>query len=446
VLLRLLDVGTRIQALDPDLGRTVIAEAVNEAIFLEPDVVAAAVAALDSAETPGPPTASELVLRGYTRLYTDGFPAGTDDLRRAVSALREVPELTESDLATLGIAQGVALSMWDLDNMAVLGDRSLELARRVGAMSRLPRFLGHCAGVEIAKGDHRAAEALFAEGEAVGEAMGTPGTDRMQLDAFAFACDEALKRIDQSQLRALSPLFEYDAYRATALLGAGHYERALEAAQRACDNHPAGVVGFVLVDLVEAAARSGHLSRARAAMVPLVERTQLSGTDWALGLEARCRALVSEDDTAEGFFNEAVDRLAQTAAVPDLARGQLLYGEWLRRAGRRTDAREQLRAAHDAFVDIGMPGFAERARRELVATGETPRKRVNATHPELTAQEMQVVRMALDGQTNSEIGGQLFLSPRTVEWHLTRVYGKLGITSRRELRGVVPAAAGPTRA
>ncbi len=444
-LVHLLEVGTRIQTFDPVLGRAVHVEALHEALFLDPDVLTAAVAVLDSAEAPGPPTPVELVLRGYTRLYADGFPTGTDELRRAMVAIREAPELVESDLATLELCQGTAVALWDLDAIEVLARRAVELARRVGAMSRLPRSLAHLADVEVLRGNYRAAEALYVEGIAIGEAIGSPGTDLSVLDAVAYPCDEALLRIDQSQVRAVSPPVVYDACRAIALVGAGYYERALEAAQRACEGHPSGVVGYVLVEIVEAAVRSGDLARADAAMVLLVERTQLAQTGWALGLEARCRALVSNDDTAEACYQEALDRLAQTEAVPDLARAHLLYGEWLRRAGRRTDAREQLRIAHDALVDIGMAGFAERARRELVATGETARKRTNANQAIMTPQELQIVRMVVDGQTNPEIAGQLFLSPRTVEWHLTRVYGKLGIASRRELRGVVPAARATTR-
>ena len=432
-LLRLLDVGARLQPLDPVLGKAVYAETLQEAMFLGPEVVVAAVTALDSAQPSGPPTPVELVLRGFQRLFTDGFPAGADEMREAMVAIHDAPEHQESDVETLELCQGIASALWDLDTMDVLARRSVELARRVGAMSGLPRSLGHCAAVHVNKGEYRAAAALYAEAIAIGEAMGSPDTDSSVLDALSYPCDEAMLRLDQHQVRPVSPAVVYDACRALALVGAGRYEQALEAAQRACDNHPSGVVGYVLVELVEAAVRSGDPARARAAMVPLVERTQLSRTDWALGLEARCRGLVSDDDGAEACYLEAVETLARSGARPDLARAHLLYGEWLRRARRRLDAREQLRLAHDLFVEIGMPGFAERARRELVATGETARKRIDAVTVELTAQESQIARLAADGLTNSEIGTQLYLSPRTVEWHLTHIYPKLGITTRRGL-------------
>jgi DNA-binding CsgD family transcriptional regulator len=185
---------------------------------------------------------------------------------------------------------------------------------------------------------------------------------------------------------------------------------------------------------VEAAVRCGQSELAGEAVERLSKSTQSSGTDWALGLEARSRALVSEADTAESLYREAIERLARTRIRTDLARAQLLYGEWLRREGRRVDAREQLRAAYEAFSQFGAEAFAERARRELVATGETARKRTVETTFELTTQESLIARLAGEGNTNPEIGTQLFLSPRTVEYHLHKVFTKLGISSRRELR------------
>jgi ATP/maltotriose-dependent transcriptional regulator MalT len=167
----------------------------------------------------------------------------------------------------------------------------------------------------------------------------------------------------------------------------------------------------------------------------LAETARASGTDWALGMEARCRAQLSEGDAAESLYAEAIERLGRTRVRLDFARARLLYGEWLRRAGRRVDAREQLRPAHQLFSAMGVEGFAERARRELAATGETVHTQQDAgTGDELTAQEMQIARLARDGRTNPEIGAELFISPRTVEWHLHKVYPKLGISSRRQLQ------------
>jgi ATP/maltotriose-dependent transcriptional regulator MalT len=198
---------------------------------------------------------------------------------------------------------------------------------------------------------------------------------------------------------------------------------------------------WALPELVEATARVGDTRLAREALERLAATTQPAGTDFALGIEARSRALVSDGATAEELYREAIDRLGRTQLRPELARAQLLYGEWLRRQGRRVDAREQLRTAHDLLVAVGMEAFAERARRELVATGEKVRQRSPETHEELTAQEGQIARLARDGLSNPEIGARLFLSARTVEWHLRKVFTKLGISSRRQLRAALPDGA-----
>jgi DNA-binding CsgD family transcriptional regulator len=190
---------------------------------------------------------------------------------------------------------------------------------------------------------------------------------------------------------------------------------------------------FVLPELVEAAVRAGDAQLARSALERLIETTQPAGTDYALGIEARSRALLSDGGTAEQLYREAIDRLIRTQRRPDLARAHLLYGEWLRREGRRVDARDQLRTAHGMFLAMGMEAFGERTRRELLATGERVRKRSVETQDQLTPQETQIARLASDGRTNPEIGAQLFLSRRTVEWHLRKVFDKLEVRSRREL-------------
>ena len=190
---------------------------------------------------------------------------------------------------------------------------------------------------------------------------------------------------------------------------------------------------WVLPDLVEAAGRLGDTELARDALERLAKTTQPSGTDFALGIEARCRALLSDGKAADELYREAIERLGRTRLRPELARAHLLYGEWLRRENRRVDAREQLRKAHEMLVGMGMEAFAERARQELEATGEKVRKRTVETRDDLTAQERQIARLARDGMSNPEIGARLFLSPRTIEWHLRNVYTKLDIRSRREL-------------
>ena len=197
-----------------------------------------------------------------------------------------------------------------------------------------------------------------------------------------------------------------------------------------------------LVELIEAGARVGRLDEAAVALDRLSERTQASGTDWALGIEAASRALLTQGQDAEPLYREAVERLSDSRGVVHLARARLLYGEWLRRENRRIDAREQLRAAHDTFSDIGADGFAERARHELLATGETVRTRTDDTRSVLTPQEAHVARLARDGLSNPEIGAQLFISPRTVQYHLRKVFQKLEITSRNQLGRVPPSRLG----
>jgi DNA-binding CsgD family transcriptional regulator len=226
--------------------------------------------------------------------------------------------------------------------------------------------------------------------------------------------------------------------------GLGRYDDAPAAARQASQDRPALYMAmWALPELIEAATRTGNARIANDALARLTETTRAGETDFGLGMEARSRALVSEGETAEGCYREAIDRLGRTQLRPELARAHLLYGEWLRRENRRRDARAELRTAYDLFTAVGMEAFAERARRELLATGDMVRKRTVETASELTAQEAHIARLAVDGRTNAEIGAQLYLSTRTVEWHLSRVYTKLGVGSRRELgRALAPPRAG----
>ena len=218
----------------------------------------------------------------------------------------------------------------------------------------------------------------------------------------------------------------------------GQYDKALAAARQACEHEDVMAYSGALVELVEAGVRSGQPEEAAAAFDRLSERTQASGTEWALGVEARCRALLDDDEAA---YQESIEQLTRSRAAVELARSRLVYGEWLRRENRRTDARELLRAAHESFSHMGAEAFAERARRELLATGETARRITADTWDALTPQELQVARLARDGYTNPEIGAQLFISPRTVEYHLHKVFRKLEVSSRKELRDALADAA-----
>jgi DNA-binding CsgD family transcriptional regulator len=225
---------------------------------------------------------------------------------------------------------------------------------------------------------------------------------------------------------------------AAALLynGCGRYGEAFEAAGRSCQEDDVGLFGWCLVELIEAGVRSGATDEASAALDRLSVRTRAAGTDWALGIEAGSRALLSDGPDAEPLYHEAIERLARTRGKVHLARARLLYGEWLRRENRRVDAREQLRAAHEMFSGIGADGFAERARHELATTGETARSRTDEARGVLTPQEAHIARLAREGLSNPEIGAQLFISPRTVQYHLRKVFQKLDISSRNQLSRV----------
>jgi ATP/maltotriose-dependent transcriptional regulator MalT len=350
-------------------------------------------------------------------------------------SLREKPLLNESDLPLLSFTEAATRTYWDLESWETLARRRIELARDVGALQGLPDALETWVDVMVAKGDLPAAATALAESEAISEAIGATCNYAASFYAWRFDEREATARIDRA-----APVWasRREHARAVVLNAAGRYMAALAAAERSCDLHPTGTHGWALVELVEAAVRSGEHDRARVALDQLEDRTRLASTDWGLGLEARCRALLADGATsAESLYAEAVERLRRAGTRPDLARAYLLYGEWLRRERRRLDARERLRAAHEMFSDMGVPGFAERARRELVAIGEKPRKRTDEMRDELTAQEGQIAQLASEGLSNLEIGAKLFLSPRTVEWHLRRVYPKLGISSRRELQAVL---------
>ena len=225
------------------------------------------------------------------------------------------------------------------------------------------------------------------------------------------------------------------------LNGLGRYEAALAAAREASEDVPELFIAtWALSELIEAATRTDNAGLANAALARLGEHAEGVDTDWALGIHARSRALLSDGETAERWYRHAIGCLGRTRLRPELARGHLLYGEWLRRENRRVDARAELRAAHDMFESIGMEAFAERARGELQATGEKVRRRALETRDDLTAQELQIARLARDGLSNPEIGARLFLSPRTVEWHLRKVFTKLDIRSRQELSRALPSS------
>jgi DNA-binding CsgD family transcriptional regulator len=445
----LLAAAKRLEPLDRALARDTYLDAFAAALFADRLArgggvreIAEAVLAMDSDESRDTPDARDLLLEGIAAVTIDGYAAGAPTLKRALDAFREETMPDEDALRWLWLACRAARALGDDASWDELTERQVRLARDSGELSLLPIALAERFSVELFLGDLDAAAALIVQTEAVTEVT---GSDVAPPGAIALACwrgDEAAAAalIDAQRrevVRRGEGLWLVETEWASAFLynGLGRYEDGLAAAEQAVGHpHELGVSTWVPTELIEAAARTGHPERATGALQRLQEISKAAGTDWALGVEARSRALVCEGEAAESAYLEAIERLSRTRVRVALARAHLLYGEWLRRERRRVDSREQLRIAHVMYSEMGMDAFAERARRERMATGETVRRRNPETRDNLTAQEAQIARLAAEGCTNPEIGAQLFISPRTVEWHLRKVFTKLGISSRKELR------------
>jgi DNA-binding CsgD family transcriptional regulator len=371
--------------------------------------------------------------------FTDGYAAGVPKLRAALRAFHDEP-VRKEDMAWLWLACRVAADLWDDESWRNLAARQLRLAREADALSVLPIACTYRAGVHVHAGEFDEAADLVEEAGAISAATGGAPFTYSALILAAWRGDESRAHsqlevaladaVSRGEGRGVS----WASYVAAVLEnGLGRYEEALVQSRLACEYDDLSIVAWALVEVVEAAARSGQTEVAADALVELAERTRPAGTDWALGVEARSRALVREGADADALYREAIARLERTRIAVHLARAHLVYGEWLRRERRRREARDQLRGALDMFRRFGAHRFAERAGRELRATGENVRRSTVETPEVLTAQEAQVARLARDGATNAEIGARLFISARTVEWHLGHVFGKLGITSRKEL-------------
>jgi DNA-binding CsgD family transcriptional regulator len=337
-----------------------------------------------------------------------------------------------------------AMELWDYEAWKELATRFVKLTRDAGALAVLPVALVYLSGVHVHAGEFATAATLIEESDTITAATGNAPMRYGALFLAAWRGEEAsaLKLIEaatnDATARGEGRVFGLAGH-ATAVLnnGLGRYPAALAGARQACEHRDLGYSGWSLAELVEAGTRSGAVEEAAAALRQLEDRTRASGTNWALGILARSKALLSDGDAAESLYREAIERLEGSRILVHLARAHLVYGEWLRRENRRLDGREHLRTAYEAFSGIGTEAFAERARVELLATGETVRKRTVATPHVLTAQEQQIVRLAAERHTNAEIGSQLFISPRTVEYHLHKVFTKLGVSSRRELRAAL---------
>ena len=443
----LLTAAKRLEPLDIELARETYAEAFAAAMFAGRLASGAGVLEVAQAVRAARPagvlaesaSAAGLLLDGQALLITDGPRAAAPMLKRAIGGLRE--NLSgEEGLRWLWLGCRVAADLWDDEGSFALGGRYVQLARDAGALTVLPLALNYYAGLHVLAGDFTAADALTAEAREVTAAIANPDVSitEMLLAAWQGRLAQTSALVKSSDLDAAARgegrRIGAGGY-VTAVLynGLGRYELALAAAGRATA-YPWELASsnWALCELIEAASRVGKPEEAARALGQLSMTTGASGTEWALGIEARSRALVSSND-AEGLYREAIERLRLTRIRAELARAYLLYGEWLRRKGRRSDARVQLRTAHEMLAAMGAEGFAERAARELAATGEIARKRTFSAIDELTTQEAQIAVMARDGASNQDIATQLFISRKTVEYHLHKVFGKLRINTRGDL-------------
>jgi DNA-binding CsgD family transcriptional regulator len=402
---------------------------------------------------PEAPEAGDLLLGGLALLISDGPSVGAPGLKRALRALRDEEIATEEDIRWLWLAALAAAFIWDYESYEALAVRQIQVARNLGALTMLPLALGTRSGVHLFAGELPAAASLIEESDAL--AMATHGRINqyvpLPLAAFRGQEDE-VKRLVRSSTKDFVDTGEgmglTMAQWASAVLsnGLARYEDALDAATQAAEYpHELWFSNWVAVELIEAASRTGEIERASDALGRLSSTARAGASDWGLGVEARSRALLSHGESAERLYAEAIERLDRTPLRLDLARARLLYGEWLRRERRRSDAREQLRTALEMFTAMGVEAFGGRAERELLATGERVRKRSVETRDELTAQEAQVARLARDGLSNAEIGARLFISQHTVAYHLRKVFSKLDIVSRNQLERVMPDDAQASR-
>ncbi|MFV2217030.1 LuxR C-terminal-related transcriptional regulator, partial [Actinomadura sp. LOL_016] len=450
----LLGAAERLAPIDADLSRDTYLQALFTAVGALPDwegvtqVAAATRAAPPASGEPGEPRAADLVLDALSRLYTQDAPTAAPALRRAVAAGIGEDGAQAERLRWQWPVNLFAMALWDDAAARDLARDHLRLIRASGALALLPPALGTSTMLLLFEGDLAGAERLNEEARsyAAGADVWTASATMTQGGNLGLAAwrgdEEETERLAEAVAKDAAGRGEWRMVelghwvRSVLYNGLGQYERALDAVLRAGADHRAPGVRGVLwapLELVEAAVRTGRRDLASRTLERLSASTRAGGADWGLGLEARCRALLSEGEEADRLYRAAIERLGRTRMRVDLARAHLLYGEWLRRERRRTEAREHLRTALGLFTGFGMTAFADRAARELQATGETARKRNAGTAEELTPQEARIAGLARDGLTNKEIAARLYVSPRTVEYHLRRVFAKLGITSRHQL-------------
>jgi DNA-binding CsgD family transcriptional regulator/tetratricopeptide (TPR) repeat protein len=410
-------------------------------------------AARSAPPPPGAPRLSDLLLDGLAVLVTEGRARAAPMLRQAARVFAEDEITVEEGLRYGWLATTAAAMVWEDEYRHATVARQLQSVREAGLLAHLPLWVQTMAIMTAWRGDFAAAASLIAEAEAITAATGSGYARYAAVFLAGLRGAEAGARplieavITDSRAAGQGVGVQWSQWVSAILYNSlGRYEEALAEAQQAAGQAPElNISMWALAEVIEAASRTGQTRLAADALGRLAEATGTGPSDWGQGIYARCRALLSDGQDAEGSYREAIGRLSRTQLRPELARAHLLYGEWLRREGRRADARAQLHTAHDMFDAIGMLAFAERGRRELLATGETVRKRTAGTHDQLTPQEAQIARMARAGLSNQEIAAELFLSARTVEWHLSKVFTKLEISSRRQLQQALPdrASAGP---
>jgi DNA-binding CsgD family transcriptional regulator len=456
----LLSAARRLEALDAGLARDTHLEALWAAMWAGDldspgGVLAAAEAARAAPPGPEPPRAVDVLLEAFALRLTKGYAAAASLLTRALE-LSLALDVT-SDEAGRWLAGGrasalVALELWDAECWHALAAVQAQVARDMGALVHLQYALNFLAAAHLFAGDLTTAARLIDEDRMIAEATGNPPVGYAAMALLAWQGQEAqtseliAAAARAATARGLGRMVSFADYASSVLYnGLGRHDIARDAAWRAFERDELGYGPYVVPELAEAASRTGDVELVEAALQWLSERTRAAPTDWALGIEARVRALLSQGDAAELHYLESIDRLGRTRVRVQLARAHLLYGEWLRRERRRLDARAQLRTAHVMLDAMGIEAFAERARRELQATGATARKRTVVTSGELTAQEAVIARLAREGLSNPEIGSRLFISARTVQSHLGKVFAKLAISSRGQLDQVLASDPATTK-
>ncbi len=452
----LLSAARRLEPLDAALARATYLEALAAAVWvgdlrIPGGVREAAEAARAAPPAPDPPRVVDVVLDAFALRLTEGYAAAAPAMARAVELVLALDAGTDLEadrglwLAGAGASQMAAQELWDAESWHTLAARMAQFARDTGALVLLQFGLNFLAVPHLLAGELATAARLIEEDRLIAEATGNPPAayTAMALAAWrgreAPATEMIETTVQEATARGQGRLVSLADY-ASAVLGngLGRHDTARDAAWRAFQRDPVGYGPFIVPELAEAAYRTGDMRLVRVALDWLSERTAVTPGDWSLGIEARIRAFLSQGEAAERQYRESIDRLGRTRLRAELARSHLLYGEWLRRERRRADARAQLRTAHGMLDAMGIGAFAERARRELAATGETARKRTVETSGQLTAQEAQIARLARDGLSNPEIGARLFISARTVQYHLGKVFTKLGIGSRSQLDRALP--------